>query len=81
MTFYKEKLNQFMINYVKRATLLSETAASNTLGDAPAEDIKICDLKKPLNERNKQLKLAKKLEIKVANDMHNFTMQQNNQSN
>jgi hypothetical protein len=30
-----------MINYVRRA-------ASNTLCDAEAEDIKICDLKKPL---------------------------------
>jgi len=49
-----------MINYVRRATLLSDTAASNTLCDAQAEDIKMCDLKKPLNEGNKQLKLAKK---------------------
>jgi hypothetical protein len=55
-----------MINYARRAILFSETAASHTLRDAQAEDIKIHDLKKTLNEGNKQLKLATELEIKVA---------------
>ena len=55
-----------MTNYVRRATLSTETAVSNTLPDAEAEDRTISDLQKPLYEGNKQLKLAKKLEIKVA---------------
>jgi len=55
-----------MINYVRRAILFSETAASHTLRDAQAQDIKIHDLRKPSNEGNKQLKLAKELEINVA---------------
>jgi hypothetical protein len=55
-----------MTNYVRRATLSTETAVSNTLPDAEAEDRTISDLQKHLNEGNKQLKLAKKLEIKVA---------------
>jgi hypothetical protein len=70
-----------MINYVRRATLFSERTASHTSRDAQAEDIKICDLKKPLNEGNKQLKLAKNWKERWQNDMHNCTMQQNNQSN
>jgi hypothetical protein len=54
-----------MINYVRRATICSETAASNTVRDAQAEDRKTSDFQKPLNAVNKQLKMAKKLGKKM----------------
>jgi hypothetical protein len=58
-----------------------ETVASNTVRDAQAEDKKTSDLQKPLNAVNKQLKLAKELGKKWwKNYMHNFRMQQKNQS-